>query len=356
MNDKATAESASEAAAAAPGSEISVSIPSEEKPTASITDDFNALLDGTFQEDDDKPLGFDGVERLLSGVDPLSPKPAEEDSSKGGEAEATETVEGETATPAAETGAKPSGTELETEKPASVAEATTSEELSQQSGEDVGELRALLATQTAQLTSLQEQIATATALKPAEAKPEEAQVYEFSMPDELMARLSSEDAGEQKQGFEHLAQGIAQTVHAQLRTEYRGQLDALRSAIPEYASQTFQSHLTQLNIREDFYGAFPELNKPEYVEFIRGLTKTVWAEKKATAWTPELRNAIGERARTTLNLKAAPARANGGKPPGGTKPAANPPASANLGKGTGSASVPKGGSGQTLAHQVKDIL
>lgn len=178
---------------------------------------------------------------------------------------------------------------------------------------------------------LRQQLATMQAQMQAQAAapqaPQQAQdtlpPYAFNIPPELLQLMYSEDPTERQQGLTAYAMGIARTVHSQVRDEYQ---QVMQSAIQQAIASTQQAQ----QVRQDFYGKYPELDKPELYPVVQAVAQQVAAQTGANSWTPEFRDAVGERVRALIQPQAQPqpprtpasgqATAGNGRPAVGQKP------------------------------------
>jgi len=179
---------------------------------------------------------------------------------------------------------------------------------------------------------LRQQLATLQAQMQAQAAAPQAQQqqaqdtlppYAFNIPPELLQLMYSEDPTERQQGLTAYAMGIARTVHSQVRDEYQ---QVMQSAIQQAIASTQQAQ----QVRQDFYGKYPELDKPELYPVVQAVAQQVAAQTGANSWTPEFRDAVGERVRALIQPQAQPqpprtpasgqATAGNGRPAVGQKP------------------------------------
>lgn len=141
-------------------------------------------------------------------------------------------------------------------------------------------------------------------------KKKEFSDYSFNISPKLYnALFGSEVADEERmmalQGF---ASGIATTVHNNIMESLgswtKRQFNAVPRVVNYLVEQREASRATTKSLRDDFYGAFPELNKPELSPIIRATIQSIQKETGATAWTPQMRNLVGERVKKVLSAYA----------------------------------------------------
>ena len=183
-----------------------------------------------------------------------------------------------------------------------------------------------------QIAALQTQVAALTqaVVQPAAAAPTatpEPERFVRNIPDQMLSLINSEDPAERKQGISALVQGTGNMVYDQVMQDVEARLVSMQT---EIAARSQRSD-AQSEVLKDFQGAFPLLADESFVPLIAAEGQKVAAETGATAWTPELRDAIGARLMHRFQglfgaQQAAGANGgtgNGGNPP---VPAAAPPA------------------------------
>lgn len=141
-------------------------------------------------------------------------------------------------------------------------------------------------------------------------KKKEFSDYSFNISPKLYnALFGSEVADEERmialQGF---ASGIATTVHNNIMESLgswtKRQFNAVPRVVNYLVEQREASRATTKSLRDDFYGAFPELNKPELSPIIRATIQSIQKETGAKVWTPQMRNLVGERVKKVLSAYA----------------------------------------------------
>lgn len=163
---------------------------------------------------------------------------------------------------------------------------------------------------------LSERLAGTPAPKKEEPKEDPIPAYAFNLPKEIEDAWNSEDPATRMGALRAVLSASLQTAHRQLRNEYR--------QFVERQSEQMVGSLTQRNaaaernksIFNDFYGKFPTLNQPELRSLVATVTQQVEAETGAKAWSPELRDKIGERVFSVLK-RVAPGT-SGSEPPKST--------------------------------------
>jgi hypothetical protein len=126
-------------------------------------------------------------------------------------------------------------------------------------------------------------------------KAQELPNYMFDIPPQIQNLLQSEDPVEQSRGLSALIAGMAKTVHSHVRSEYEERLKgAVQEARQTFASDTQRAGIAQ-QVFNDFYGTYPQFNRPELRDLVANATKSVVEETKASQWSAGLRDKIAER-------------------------------------------------------------
>lgn len=143
--------------------------------------------------------------------------------------------------------------------------------------------------------------------------------YQFNIPDSVMQNLGSDDPAKIKAGLGEFAQGVAQVTHynvmmqmAQKNREMEKRL--IEQSVNQVRSTTKQEESVateKQKINNDFYGAFPSLNKPELKMLIQSTAASLVKEMGVTEWNENFRNALGNRVKMLLGQSGQ----NEGPPP-----------------------------------------
>lgn len=161
--------------------------------------------------------------------------------------------------------------------------------------------------------------------------PKKYDEYTFNISPKLYNGLFSSESTEEDRVtcLQAYASGIATTVHNKILAELGGWVREQFSAIPGAVNYLIENRekvaSSQKSLREDFYGAYPELNKPELLPLIKATIQAVQQETGSKTWTKEFRTLVGSRVKNVLG-----AYAQVGKPapkaPKTVAPAASPAA------------------------------
>lgn len=176
------------------------------------------------------------------------------------------------------------------------------------------ELQKQLSQLTTALTGMQAKAAEAQAPKQAPAAAPEADYQvNLAMPPELVSMLESEDPAEKAQGYGLLASGSATAAVAKVHEMLKPVFQQLPTLIERVISQQHE----RKTVEGDFYGKFPQLNKPQIRPLVQQTALQVMRERNAQAWSNEVRDEVGKRVVEMLM---------GALPPEAIQPPANPPA------------------------------
>jgi hypothetical protein len=127
--------------------------------------------------------------------------------------------------------------------------------------------------------------------------------YNFNIPDGLVDKLASEDPRDRKEGLGVLIQGASRAVHKAIRDEVMQHIApaVVRLAVEQVRGRATEAEAMQ-TIRGDFYGSYPELNKPELIPLIGQMAAQLAAELGVNGYTPEFKAALAARAKALFNL------------------------------------------------------
>lgn len=126
--------------------------------------------------------------------------------------------------------------------------------------------------------------------------------YDFNIPDELINLLGSEDPVERKTALTNLAKGVAQGVHQTLGAVVNSYVEKVSEYIPQAIEQYNIQQRAMEDVRKDFYGKYPQLDKPELRQYIYNVAPHVMNELGLTEWNEQARDAIADRVFSTLGI------------------------------------------------------
>jgi hypothetical protein len=147
-------------------------------------------------------------------------------------------------------------------------------------------------------------VATQPAAPAASQKGEAPHQYQLTVPAEIVNDLRSEDLGVVNRGLTVLVNSLATVIHATVRTELDGKLRHLAGWAARNAHAISQKLIQQDRVRADFYGAFPDLNHPVLHPIVEQVMNDTIQQTGATAWSPELRDMIGNNVRVAVRTVA----------------------------------------------------
>lgn len=118
---------------------------------------------------------------------------------------------------------------------------------------------------------------------------QEAQAYNFRVPDQYLAALASEDAEQRRGALNGLLNGVANSVAQSLRAEMQQQMQT----VPDMITSQSAHYAQQQEINRDMYGMYPEL--AQYRHLVGPTAMAVARETQAQSWTPQLRDEVARR-------------------------------------------------------------
>lgn len=132
--------------------------------------------------------------------------------------------------------------------------------------------------------------------------------YNFTIPDQLIEVLTTDDVGKFKTGVTALAKGIATAVHAQMMAHMDTRYNPRFESIPQTIAKAMQAIEQHRTVESDFYGTYPELNNPALRNFVKTTGEAVAKKMGKKAWDAELRDAIAAEVKGVIAAAAGSAR------------------------------------------------
>jgi len=134
--------------------------------------------------------------------------------------------------------------------------------------------------------------------------------YQFNIPDTVMQKMGSDDPAQIRAGLGEFAQGVAQVTHYNMAMQMEERFEKLRQELLQESVQNFRQTTQQeeavkkqqSEVFNDFYGKFPELNKPELQEFVKMQAKLLAQRYGVPRWNESFRDTLGEHVKTLLGL------------------------------------------------------
>ena len=134
--------------------------------------------------------------------------------------------------------------------------------------------------------------------------------YQMRIPDEILQKMGSDDPNVIRAGLAEFAQGVAQVTHYNVAMQMEQRLEALEQKLLEKSVSTFkqqtqaeqEAEKARTAIQKDFYGTFPELDKPELKLFIQTQAKLLAEQYGVNSWNESFRNALGEHVKRILGI------------------------------------------------------
>lgn len=160
-----------------------------------------------------------------------------------------------------------------------------------------------------ELTKLTERLAPAPATEaPTESAEPDNFFADIQVPVELLNAIRSDDPAQASMAFTAFAQGTMNTVYKRVRNELA---EFVSQALPELIDSRTASVAETKRVEQDFYGTYPQFNKPELKPLIARIGAQVAAElgPQFQGWNEHFRDLVGSRALSLLAGIAPPAAA-----------------------------------------------
>lgn len=134
--------------------------------------------------------------------------------------------------------------------------------------------------------------------------------YKFNIPKDVMEKLGSDNPADIQAGMSDFASGVAQVTHYNVLAQMEDRFEKLRdellkesvSTLKETTKAEESAKKERDTIANDFYGKYPELDKPELRLFIQAQARQLAEEYGVNGWNEKFRDALGERVKKVLNL------------------------------------------------------
>lgn len=218
-------------------------------------------------------------------------------------------------------------------------------------------LRAQIGKLLASPAPVQEQTQTpAVAAKPSDEPQDDPNPYKMLVSKDLVSAMMSEEPEQQRAAVSALANSVMNKMFQDFRGALVDMERRIVSQIPNIMNTVQTTKTAQQQIEEDFYGAFPELNKPILRDAVWNTVGSIAKRTGAQGWTPELRDTAGQFLLDNLGFQRAQAQGNGQQQTAVQAPAAGKPAPRRTfaaGSGGGGSNRPNG---QTQANEFADVL
>lgn len=125
--------------------------------------------------------------------------------------------------------------------------------------------------------------------------------YAYEINEHMVRAVTSEDIMERANALKAFATNLSQTVHMRAVEQMRQEVAA---AIPVYVTQMIAQEYAKREIARDFYGTFPELNRPEVAPIVAQVAQQVMTELRANDWNQRVRDTVGARVKAMLSAIA----------------------------------------------------
>jgi hypothetical protein len=171
-----------------------------------------------------------------------------------------------------------------------------------QGADELSVLRAQNAQMLSFIQTLQVNAGQSQSAQRQEASQREAETpqYRYQINPDALAGLQSENPVEFKGAIEALLSGVAANVHQNLVSHVK---DYVAKQVPSMIQGSQRVQQQQDAVFSDFYGNFPELDKPELRPFVLSAAQAMYREGFQN-WDQNFRNALGHRVRSVLQQYA----------------------------------------------------
>lgn len=118
--------------------------------------------------------------------------------------------------------------------------------------------------------------------------------YSFNVPDELVNLLASDDPKDRKGAITALLSGMGRAIHKEI-VSHMGKLVPNSEAITSQVQTILRASQEREAVKADFFGKYPELNKPELGPLLAQIALQVTKEQNKTTWDAAVRDETARR-------------------------------------------------------------
>ena len=120
--------------------------------------------------------------------------------------------------------------------------------------------------------------------------------YMFNIPSNMMEGLAAEELPERTRAMQLLLQAASTAVHKSIREEMHSELKLHGQTLIENIDSANAQREHSRTIAQDFYGTYPELDRPIFRRVVDSVQSRVQASRTDATWNPKLRDAIAKEA------------------------------------------------------------
>jgi hypothetical protein len=130
--------------------------------------------------------------------------------------------------------------------------------------------------------------------------------YNYQLPQEMVNRLRSEDPAEFSQTFGQLLQTVAANVHYNLQQQLTQKEQEVQNWVAQETQRKYQEMYQQQQekdrVAKDFYGTYPELDRPELRQLVVTAAQQVLQEPgmHGASWNENVRDRVAQRVANIL--------------------------------------------------------
>lgn len=117
----------------------------------------------------------------------------------------------------------------------------------------------------------------------------------IQIPPQVIQAMENEDPAMRAQGYQAFAGGVGNLIYSQMQHSMQQQIQQLTQTMPQIVQEHFASTERRQHVEHDFYSNYPQLNTPHLRPLVMRTAAELLRETGANGWTPEIRDALGQR-------------------------------------------------------------
>lgn len=182
--------------------------------------------------------------------------------------------------------------------------------------------------------------------------------FNLQIPEAILNTIvTSEDPGERRQALALFANGLANTIHAEMAQEFSAQLRAVMQAVPRVTQNQLSERQTQQEMWGDFYNSYTNLPRtPGFMNFVANEAQALAREQHRNGinptWSPEFRAALASRVYGAFGQQAPAPRTSAVPAPRQNGNGQRQPKPASFAAGNGGRG---GGAARAATPEIQDI-
>lgn len=116
--------------------------------------------------------------------------------------------------------------------------------------------------------------------------------YRYNFPQDVMKGFGSQDPNEVHAALQTYTHLVAREIHSRIRDEFNQSFQRMAAYMPQMIKQHYEQQTQQQQIRNDLYGTYKDLDRPELQDLVLKVALGVAQRDGHQAWNPTLRDTV----------------------------------------------------------------